>query len=360
MNKWRKELLFELKSMIFSKSNLIIGILLMLVIGLQFASHFYFLEADNEMVVKSLDSEILEIENHPDSSDPNWLENLKEQKDALLSRDYETYWDKKIENNRVFLDGEFLPESGKLVKQQIAYYEYLKKNRLPFFATEISGNQGFTVFGRLMASFLSLTQIVLLTVLLLSSFAMRFDSQQIRVLHLYRISPSRALINHFIVALCSVIGLVLSTFILGLAVWSSKFGLGSWIYPLGQGDFSITPIWRVTLWSLLYWILTCSFILSLGQLLSVLLRKSVLVIGLIFLMFASWSVIERKAFFGDIRKFFPFEYLNGVSKILADRVAYPMFGTNTMMIGAIYLLVCTILFTIITHVVFSRWVYRRD
>ena len=215
-------------------------------------------------------------------------------------------------------------------------------------------------FEKMSLTFVSFTSVVTLSLLVIlfgDFFAQKFETEKIRYYRLIRQAKSRTLLNHLLIPFLISLSFLLLTIIANYLVLGITSGnWGSLIYPYGQLSQVVTPYWQVDLWALGFLVLTLLFIITLSQLLAVIFKKKLVVVGIELLLIVGYDFIHQKDRVKPLIKFLPFEYLFGVSVVFPDEKY--LFGTNSMLIGAGYLLICSLIFYLLTNLLYQKWLYR--
>ena len=116
------------------------------------------------------------------------------------------------------------------------------------------------------------------------------------------------------------------------------------------------PIWQIVLQTLPLFLVALLFLASLGQLLSLIFKKSLVVIGLIVVFLTGFLTLSQEEWFQPLKKFFPFEYL-GYGQLINDIKILPQ---NAFLIGVVYLLVLSLGFILASHYLYQHYYYRKD
>ena len=143
-------------------------------------------------------------------------------------------------------------------------------------------------------------------------------------------------------------------------------GFGAWNYPAYLGDsdlktgFTLTnltiPNGILDLGSILYLFFVIFFLASLGALISVFVKRSMVVVGVIALFVMGYSMIGDVPWIISIRRFVPFSYLEPL-KLFGNPSA--LFGKYSILIGAGYLLSLSVLFLLISVFIIKNQKTRR-
>ncbi|CEN27287.1 hypothetical protein [Pseudolactococcus piscium] len=132
-------------------------------------------------------------------------------------------------------------------------------------------------------------------------------------------------------------------------------GFGTWHYPYSLTNGRIFPIWQLSLKSLGLFLVSLLFIGSMGQLLSLIFKKSLVVIGLIVVCLTGFLTLEREVWFQPFKKFIPFEYL-GYGRLINDIKILP---DHFLLIGVVYLVGLSLIFLSISAYLYHQYYYRK-
>lgn len=358
----------EFKSFIVNKKNIIIFLLITLVLIISniniSAKHSYKVNIDilNSNIVglkeklssSSLDKEVEDELNKQ-------LKLTTEEKEAFLKKDYKTYWEKRIElNDDVDIPNDIAEEDIVFFQKVISqrdYYDYLKKHHLDFPMNEITYEAAFEKASLTFITFTTVVILALFVILIGDFFARKFEDEKIRYYRLIQQKKWRTIFNHLVVPLTITLSFVMLIF--GVNYFVNGLITGKWgspRFPYGQFNLATTPYWKLDLIALIFLILTLLFIITLTQLLTVIFKKTLVVVGTELLLIVGYNFLNQKDFFKPFIKFLPFEYLFGLSVIFTDEKY--LFASNSLLIGGVYLLGCSIMFYILTNILYQKWIYR--
>lgn len=281
-----------------------------------------------------------------------------EQKSALDKGDFSLYSD--LENNlNKFQLSQIEDEDSKEYKEvmkRIDYHKSIKSvNGVPSIIINDTTDTSF-VIGRTIVSWLSSTSfLVLFTILLADNLSSEIESSQIRLYHFLGRGKVSHLITKLIVPVFWTFLATIMSFGVLYLVKGIMDGFGTWQYPYLTEDKTIVPIWSITLKSVLLFLSSLFFITSLGQLLSLVFKKSLVTIGMIVVSLTGFATIAQEEWFQSMKKFFPFEYM-GYGQILNDSAVLP---DNVFLIGMTYLLTLSIIFFIISNYLYKNYFIRK-
>lgn len=369
---------FSLKKFLKNPKNKIcLAILVLLLFGLfianktVFKQKFYQSTLDFTTInIQQTDQMILNVKNelklNPDDEilkeSIKELENEKKlfqsQVEALKVNDLEKY--ANLVNQVNLLQIKKIPSDGSeeylATSNSIKYYKNIKAvNGKMGITINDTSESAFTV-GRSIVFWLSSTVIfVLLTVLIADNLSSEIETSQIRF---YQIIGGRNF-KQLIVNLLSPIFMVTLVTVISFTVLYLIGGLtdsfGTWRYPYYTSAGDIETIYQLVIKSLSLFIVSLLFIASLGQILSLIFKRSLVVIGIIVLFLTGFLTVENEVWFQPLKKFFPFEYL-GYGRLLNDAKLLP---SNAFSIGLIYLLSLSFIFIMCSSYLYKNYYYRK-
>lgn len=199
------------------------------------------------------------------------------------------------------------------------------------------------------------TLLVLITVLISDVVSADIESSQIRFYQLIGGRKFRQLVLKLLLPI-GVVGVVTVLTFAGIYLISGLLiGFGTWHYPYSLTDGRIFPIWQLSLKSLGLFLVSLLFIGSMGQLLSLIFKKSLVVIGLIVVCLTGFLTLEREVWFQPFKKFIPFEYL-GYCRLINDIKILP---DHFLLIGVVYLVGLSLIFLSISAYLYHQYYYRK-
>ena len=199
------------------------------------------------------------------------------------------------------------------------------------------------------------TLLVLITVLISDVVSADIESSQIRFYQLIGGRKFRQLVLKLLLPI-GVVGVVTVLTFAGIYLISGLLiGYGTWHYPYSLTDGRIFPIWQLSLKSLGLFLVSLLFIGSMGQLLSLIFKKSLVVIGLIVVCLTGFLTLEREVWFQPFKKFIPFEYL-GYGRLINDIKILP---DHFLLIGVVYLVGLSLIFLSISAYLYHQYYYRK-
>lgn len=179
----------EFKSFIFNKKNLIVCGLIVVVIAM-FNTNFK-REFQYQVTLESLEKDItrLEIDSKNNPKDTEFqtfsqqkLAILRAEKNAFVNKDYQTYWEKKIEEAGDISE-DFKEQNldfYQAAKGQKNYYDYFRKHKLAFPMNEIAYEGAFEKTSLTFVSFTTVVSLSLLVILFGDFFVQKFETEKIR------------------------------------------------------------------------------------------------------------------------------------------------------------------------------------
>lgn len=369
---------FELKRFLKNpKNQLCLGLLVLIFFGL-FAFNEMSVNQMNEavsreMVVANLREVTQEVSEYEalvkaDPQDSERLEDLasaqldkatlEAQLEALEAGDEVTYAELDNQANRKKLTKikDRNSEEYQALAAKVRYYEAVKISGGKPSAMINGGWDTALVIGRSMMAWLSSTVIfVLLAVILADSVSSEIETTQIRF---YPLVGGRKF-SQLLTKLCVTVGVTylvtLLSFVVLYFLKGYRDGWGTWTYPYMLTNQQFEPVWQVALWTAVVYLVALLFVSSLGQLLSLIFRRSLLVIGLIVLALTAFLTFQSEAWFQPLKKFLPFAYLS------YGQIRYDMtyLFPQALGIGIAYLLGLSAIFMVFSWVLYRGYCDRR-
>ncbi|WEV45223.1 ABC transporter permease [Streptococcaceae bacterium ESL0687] len=369
---------FELKKFTTNPKNRICLLILSLILfGLFFLNQSLFAqkssEADLAMIRSNLSQTQLAVESLKkdlviNESDGKLLEQLKEaeedqelltkQVSALEAGDSEQYVNlqDQLDRKNLSLISSKDSQEYRYLASNINYREAIKK--VGGTASPVINDSQEAAFttGRLMMAWLSSTAIlVLATVLVTDTLSGEIESSQIRFYQLLGGRKTKDLLIKLLVPILVTFTVVCLDFLIIYVASGITNDFGTWKYPYLLADGTIFPIWKIALNTLFVFIFALIFLASLGQLLSLLFKKSLLVVGLIVVFLTAFMTFEGEAWFQPFKKFLPIEYLS-YGQIFRDLDFLPQ---NPLLVASLYLGGLSLIFVALTAYLYKNYYYRR-
>lgn len=242
------------------------------------------------------------------------------------------------------------------ISKDIQYYEDVKA---------VDGKMGITIndtsesaftIGRSLTFWLSsMVVFVLLTVLLADNISNEIESSQIRFYPLIGGRKFKQLLIKLFIPSIIVTIITVLIFMFLYLIGGITNSFGSWQYPYYVTDGNIEPIYKLMIKSFTLFICSLLFISSLGQFLSLIFKKSLIVVGLITIFLTAFLTFDKEAWFQPIKKFLPFEYL-GYGRLINDIKILP---SNSFILGVLYLIILSVIFTIASGYLYQNYYYRK-
>ncbi|MBL3716584.1 hypothetical protein AALM99_09505 [Lactococcus muris] len=300
----------------------------------------------------------------------------KEKLHALEKNNYKEFW--RLENLHNEKTLKKLEEAEKKGEESslVGGHEHIK-SMSKWYHQVLNSGQDFTQAPGLNPSGLGAAQyiliglgglygLILLTFICGDTLAMEMPNG-LRYYHLMKKDKKVLHFQHLFIPAGFVLLLILFALLVFALFAGLQFGMGSWNFP----DFVVGATYDLfqgeeLLWRLLYLLLAILFITSLGQLLSQFIRKAYIPSAIIALLLVTYSVIHTHEVMKTIIKWIPLTYLdiNTVLQFSNGENSWPtsgdfLFGRNSLGIGALVLLSCTIIFYSTSHFLFTKYIYRK-
>lgn len=360
------------------KNRIVLAIFTMIFLGL-FGFHQTIWNAQRQTMVmntvklniQQVNQSVIELEryvldNSSDDSMKKLLEDarteyslLTQQVTALESNDVLAFSDLDFQLDQLrlsTLSQEENPEEYQSIVARIHYHEAVKKvgGQAPIAINDSDGAAFFT--GVRVLSWLSSTAILILfTVLLSDGVSSDIEDSQLNLYALVGRKNKLTLVVKLMVPVIITFAFTVSLFCLIYLIKGGIDGFGVWNYPYLSIGQDIFPIWEVVLKSLINAFLSLVFIASLGQLLSFIFRKSTVVIGMISLFLVAFMTFSKEEWFQPIKPFLPFEYMS-YAQLMNDAEVLP---AQAFTIGVLYLSSLSILFVIISNILYRNYYWRK-
>ncbi|GGE32422.1 ABC transporter permease [Streptococcus himalayensis] len=281
-----------------------------------------------------------------------------EQSETLKNEDYAAFTNLQyqLDSSRLEQISEKDSEEYKKLKINLKYYESVKGvagSPSPYINS--TDESAFTIGSSMMAWLSSTVIFVLLTVLVSDSISAEIESSQIRFYHLMGAKNPKNLLLKLCVPIVVTFSLTIMIFFCLYIIKGMMNSFGTLEYPYLTIDGDILPIWKVTLYTIVLYLVSLLFIASLGQFLGLVFKKSLVVIGLIVVCLTSFMTLSQEEWFRPFKKFFPFEYL-GYGQVVNDKQILPQ---HAVLIGVCYLLIFSFLFIVISNHLYKNYYYRK-
>ncbi|KXT74707.1 hypothetical protein STRDD10_00736 [Streptococcus sp. DD10] len=369
---------FEVKRFFKNPKNKIcLLILLLLFVALFILNQTLFQESSSDRILATTQMnlqqqqqtvKVLEMEVEQSSQDRELNSQLEQAKkeEEILSKQVVALTTNKVSE---FADLQYQLQKLQLenMDQSSAEYEELQKNMTYYQAVKTVGGRGslmindtteaaFSLGSSMTAWLSSTTMFVLFTVLVADFLSVDIESSQIRF---YQLIGGRRFKNLLFKLLVPVLVTFLFTLLAFVFLYFMKGGVdgfGTWNYPYLLDNGSIFPIWSIVLRTLVLFFLSLIFLASLGQLLALMFKKSLVVIGLIIVCLTGFFTLSQEEWFQTWKPFVVFEYLS-YGQLIHDVSILP---THSFWIGIAYLLSLSVLFFSISYYFYKKFYYRKD
>lgn len=275
------------------------------------------------------------------------------QKNALQNNDVKKYYKLQLEVNNMNIQhgqaGEFLEDENKYIK------DVLKKG-LDF---ENYPQAQLHSFGVIHEVFFPLIFSSLFYIILLImggiSIASNFENESMRLYKTPLFHKKNIILANFGANVFSLTIWYLSAVAFYIVSVGIMNGFGALNYPSAIQDLYIVDNWKIDLVYLVWGFLLIFFIVSLGTLLSLVVRKSILVVGLFAIIVLGFDMIKNQIFMEKFLKYIPMSYFEPI-KLLQNNNNLP---DHALIVGAIYLLSLTIIFLLISMYKYRKISFRK-
>ncbi|MBM7641947.1 ABC transporter permease [Streptococcus loxodontisalivarius] len=368
---------FELKRFINNPKNRICFIfIILLIFGLSLFHQLNNQSSDNVVLdnvrmnlqQSQQELEVLEqkVKATPSDSDlSEKLEDVKTEVDimskeilALEDNALDTFIDleHELDLHRLQLISQKGSEEYQEIKTRIDYYDAVKSSGgSPSISINDTEESIFTTFSSMISWLSSTTFFILFTVLVSDLVSRDLESTQVRFYQLMGGKKVSQLLSKLLVAVFVTFFLTILCFLVLLLIKGFLTGFGIWNYPYLLIEGTIVPIWKIGVKTVYIFLISLIFMTSLGQLLSLILKKSILVIGLITVILTGFMTLSMEEWFQPFKAFIPIEYM-GYGQIVNDSKYLP---DNPIVIATIYLVGLSIVFMLLSCYLYKRYTYRK-
>lgn len=377
---------FEIKKFYYSKKNFTILILLALLLII---SHLYSLNViTNESHKKEIISNITygiskAQEKLQDPSYPtelifgtkNRIKVYHQKIEALETNHFNKYFEMNNKQNLEILeqtkDDKQLKKQSEIIQQEVDYYNLVKSRNLDFELMPGGQEHAFGAFiNTPLSSMFTSMYLLIFSVLISVQISSHFESKEFRFNDFAKLSRSRTLFSKVMAALLVTFGWLLTISVVDVLVVGVMNGFGSLNYPAYLENFTkaaqeanhwkidnmAIPNGEVIGISLLYLLLVLIFLAAAGAFLSVLVKRSLVVIGILAVLIVGWSLVIEEPFLQPIRPFVPMSYFNPMELLCHP---FYLFGKNSLIVGVVYLLVLSIVCLFVANLLFKNYKIRR-
>lgn len=381
-----KNYLFELKKFIVNKRNisLCIALSFLLLSSLYFSNFKIGFETQNlinqkiSMVERKISSEKeLAAESNKLSTTYKTNEKviLEKQLNALKQGNINDYYNYVLKENQLKLreqekNSEAISLGTEMYKTENQYIQLVQKRKIDF---EIEPEIQLFAFGNFIHFTLDqnlFTNLYLIGFILLvsTSLAYFYENREDNYFRFAAISPVKNVISKVFSAVTAVMVWLVGVSAFNIIVIGIKNGFGSWRYPSylvnywGTDQTNTTPtnmgipVGETILISFFYIFIMLVFFASIGAFLSVLLKKSMVVIGILSVSVVGWLMVINNPNLQSVRKFVPMSYFNPIELLCKPNY---LFGANSLLVGIIYLAGLSILFMALASLLLSKSKVRR-
>lgn len=239
----------------------------------------------------------------------------------------------------------------KALKQEIKYITTVQERHLNF---EVMASMQSHAFGNFHQQFIPILSSSLFIVLFSSMIsilvASGYESKENRFYRFAGIDLRKNLLIKVLSGTLATFAWILLSSIVYFLIIGVVNGFGAWNYPayLGNVDFMRFTLTNITiangildLGSVFYLFFVILFLASLGALISVFVKRSMVVVGVIALFVMGYSMIGKVSWIISIKRFIPFSYFEPL-KLFGNPT--DLFGRYSLVVGASYLFVLSALF----------------
>lgn len=252
-------------------------------------------------------------------------------------------------------------------KEDNEYIELVQSKHLSFEVNPLNQMHAFGFFQQqeLNSGFFTIVFVFLYVLMLSPALASDFETKESRFYFFKRIGSLKNITQKILASVSSTyVWLLLLGLIIFLAIGVMN-GFGTPNYPAylinnvflsAKVDNMSISNGRVILISLLYLPLVLSFLAALGSFISMCVKKSLVVAGVMAVLLVGYSFIRNIDFIQPFRKFIPFNYLNPIELLCHPKY---LFGSDSLVIGVVYLLGLSLVFIWMSHILLKRYKIRR-
>ena len=304
-------------------------------------------------------------------SDLNQEDNIYQKQIAAIgANDINEYYHLQKEIDQLYFKQNGNKSSSgqdKFLKAEIKYIKTVQERKLDFEAMPTMQSHAFGNFHQQFIPILTSSLLIVLFASMVSILvATSYESKENRFYRFAGIDLQKNLIIKVLSGTLATFAWIIISSIIYFLVIGVVNGFGAWNYPAYLGDsdlktgFTLTnltiPNGILDLESILYLFFVIFFLASLGALISVFVKRSMVVVGVIALFVMGYSMIGDVPWIISIRRFVPFSYLEPL-KLFGNPSA--LFGKYSILIGAGYLLSLSVLFLLISVFIIKNQKTRR-
>ncbi|MQW22782.1 MULTISPECIES: ABC transporter permease [unclassified Lactococcus] len=332
--------------------------------------------------IKSFQDSIQSSKNQSEISNNNtsiyYMNKLKilyhSQVQVLETKNINRYYDlqKQIDIITLKENQNSMPQSGLIqqnfeLKQDIKYIQLVQKRHLDF---EIMPSVQAHAFGNFQQQFVPILSSALFIVLFASmvsiTVASGYEANENRWYRFADIDLKKNLIvKVFAGTVATYVWLVVAS-IAYFIVIATVNGVGSWNYPAYLGDVNVTTGFMLTNISIsngildigcvFYLFFVLLFLASLGALISVFVKRSMVVFGVISLLVLGYSMIENISWLVPFQPYIPMSYFSPL-KLFGNPTSFA--GKYSVLVGVVYLTLLSVIFMLIAGFVIKNQRMRK-
>lgn len=365
-----KYLNFELKRIVNNKKNkiicVILGILMILLIffssNLKSSNNYKTTENDLEISITS-SRQALNSLNGDDTVPDNVKNEIKkdledvlnlynQQKESLQKKDLTLYYQIQLKINKIY---EQTGQATEYTSEQNAYIKDVSDKKIDF---EFSPKAQLHSFGLVHEILFALlfSSLSYLIILLFGgiSIASDFENESMKLYKTPIFHKKNSVMSHFLTNVFSAIVFYTTIVLVYLLGTGLLNGFGSLKYPSGINGLALLDNWKIDIIYLFWGFLVITFIISLGILLSLLVRRSLIVVGIFVFLILGFEMIKSQEFMKPFLKFIPMSYFEPI-KLLQGGLDLT---TSPIVVGLIYLATSSFLFVVISVFMYNRISFR--
>ena len=282
------------------------------------------------------------------------LQFLNQEKMALKSDDINQYYNIQLKLNQLTMKaGNW---AGGDLKAENSYIKTVQKRHLNF--ENYSGAQihSFGIAHEVLFA-LIFSSLFYLILLLMGGISLAADIETDRI-KLYKtpiFKNQNPILTSFFVNVFVVSAWYLLAVVLYFVSVGFLNGFGALNYPSGIPKLFLVENWKIDSLYLLWGFVVISFITSLGIFLSLLLKRTLLVVGAFAIIILGFDMIKSQNFMTHLNMFLPMSYFNRINLWQGIR----NFPPHPLIVGLIYLISLSLLFMIIANLLFKKMVFRK-
>lgn len=247
-----------------------------------------------------------------------------------------------------------------------SWYSKVKESGQNFPEVLASNASGIGAVGFILVTLGGLSGLVFLTLFCGDVLANEFPNG-LRYYHLMKRKRGLLQFQYLFIPILVLMGIIAIGLFIPFTIASFQYGIGSVKFPeFLEGAIFQEYAGEKLLWRIIYLFLVLIFITTLGQLLSQLIKKPYVPSAIIVLILVGYSTLQTQEVMKNLIKWIPLTYLNvnTVFSLSNEKKDWPntgnfLFGQDSPWIGALMILTCSLIFYLITHLLFKRYIYRK-